>query len=1026
MFIPRQTHLILLAMLMAAAIALLLLLPAFGQTISGTEGKTGSRGFSVGVFDNISDAQIEKNTARNSYGAYPPIYPVPTDPSLGITDHEHTTNDPAYLANPRVAPQYTFFDGTLYVSNDPDAYNTLLITAVDSRVTPNADGCAEATVRSGRDTITVQLAVTTTTADNIFYQAFVRVLDPRAELPTGTPDYESSDGPDCVQDTSDPPIIPPNYVDGVGQNAIASILARHGDTVTISVAGAGQVSLEVDGEGPELREIMPEHESAWRSSRLDFSFEVHDDDSGLRHDGELVRSADGDYTQVNGDRDQVTTGEPLSERSGGQISVNGKAADIDLKVGRSLSSTLDITDIGRWALLGDRAGVAYEFSARGNNMDEGKYFMEVKAFDRTHNETVSVGWFDDNDEPQPYEFTIDDTDPSVVAVQAGVGYDQREEKEVPDRSSIMVDFGEPVRSGIDPEKFTVSGHRVVGIVHPGRASEDDDPRDIDGDPITDPRSRIYLQLADELASDETPDVLLFGGIVYDLAGNPNDSGDFTTQDSVAPRFAVGVAALAEGATLTPGLFPSGSREVGDERSVVNSRGEFVVDVRSDEEVRRRPEVYFVGIAAEEKKDKNEKPTGEYGYTIQSIETGGPLVEQEDPLHWRRAYEASGLSGLGELFGVIVYAQDEDRNAVSTPGWKLGTEQTKPAVDDMLDLEAMDEAGLLLELDREFNDGATPQLRVTPRRGQQDNETESARPIVSMLFAAEAEEYALCPTGSNGGCGGDNPDAEFSDTHGMVRITEITLNGSDASARLSRVDEGQFALQGGNLAQGRHEVAYTAVDEAGNEAEGEFAFSVLARGAYEIDITPGWNLVSVPGTPADPSLSAVIPPSGGISAVMSYQDSNWLTAAVNENGSWRGSLTRIEAGYGYWVFATSFATLAPLIPEPETTSLPPTVRVTHGWNLLGVIDLFQNAAGKAPGPSGGIGGGEADDYFGSFDWRVAYTFDGQYHRWVRISPEDDKKDDASSTDDEEEDDEPPEIVNGRGYWVWSAEPGTLVP
>ncbi|MXY59291.1 MAG: hypothetical protein F4Y96_02100, partial [Chloroflexi bacterium] len=167
--------------------------------------------------------------------------------------------------------------------------------------------------------------------------------------------------------------------------------------------------------------------------------------------------------------------------------------------------------------------------------------------------------------------------------------------------------------------------------------------------------------------------------------------------------------------------------------------------------------------------------------------------------------------------------------------------------------------------------------------------------MAMLFSAEGEEYALCPTGTDGGCGGDNPDAEFSDSHAKVYITEITLNGGDASARLSRVDDAQFALQAGNLAQGRHEVAYKAVDEAGNEAEGEFAFSVVARGAYEIDISPGWNLISVPGTPVDPSLNAVIPPSGGISAVMSYQDSNWLTAAVGEDGSWRGSLTEIEAG-----------------------------------------------------------------------------------------------------------------------------------
>ena len=130
------------------------------------------------------------------------------------------------------------------------------------------------------------------------------------------------------------------------QSQIASILGRHGDTVTISIAGAGQVSLEVDGEGPDLDEITPEHDSAWRSGRLDFSFEVRDDDSGLRHDGELVRSADGDDTQVNGDRDQVTSGEPLTVRSGGQISVNGKAADISLRVG-SICRTSRTSGAGR-------------------------------------------------------------------------------------------------------------------------------------------------------------------------------------------------------------------------------------------------------------------------------------------------------------------------------------------------------------------------------------------------------------------------------------------------------------------------------------------------------------------------------------------------------------------------------------------------------------------------------------------------------------------------------------------------------
>ncbi len=1011
---------LILAALAAAAFALLVLLPASGQTFDRTEGRTSSGGFTVGVFADITDAQIAKNALNTTYNTYVPIHPVPTTPTLGAegggTNDELTAEDIAYLGDPRVQPQYTYFDHTLYVSNDPAAHNTILITVEQSRVTANADGCAEATVRSSRGSITVQMPTTEPTGGGDYHQAFVRLLDPRAELPQGTPDYESSDGPDCVQDTTISP-TPPNYIDGVTQEQTPSLLARHGETVTISIAGAGQVSLKVDGEGPELDEITPEHESAWRSGRLDFGFEVRDDDSGLRHDGELVVSADGDDTQANGDRDQVTSGEPLTLRSPGQISVNGKAADIDLKVwsSGSAASAPDITDIGRWTLLGDRPGVAYEYAARGNNFDEGRYEMLVTAKDRAGNETVTDASFDD-DGHQPYEFKIDDTEPSVVAVLAGVGYDTREEKEVPDRKSIMLDFLEPVQPGIDPERITVSGHRVVGIVHPGRLSEGETATGIDGREITDPRSRIYLQLVDELASDETPDVLLFGGIVHDLAGNPNDSGDFRTQDSVAPLFAVGVRALAEGVALAPGPFPG--RQKDDPRPIANGRGEFVVDVRSDEEVRRRPSVYFVGIDVVEEM-KNGQGTGEYLYSIRSVATGSALVEQEDPLHWRRAYKASGLSGLGEIIGVIVYAQDEDRNAVSTPGWTPELNQSGPSDGDALDLAAMDKAGLLLELDTEFNDGAAPELRVTPRRGQQDNETESARPIVSIRFAPEGNEYAVCPSG---GCGGDNPDAEFSDSHGMVRITEITLNGSDASARLSRVDDAQFALQAGNLSQGRHEVVYKAVDEAGNEAEGEFAFSVLARGAYELQVSPGWNLVSVPGTPADPSLNAVIPPGAGVSAVMSYQDNNWLTAAVNEDGSWQGSLTQIEAGYGYWVFATSFATIAPLIPENDPTSVPPTVRVTHGWNLLGVVDLFQNAPGKAPGANGG-GSGEADEYFTSIDWRVAYTFDPQYHRWVRISPEDDKNDDGSSTTD---DDEPPEIVNGLGYWVWSTGPGTLVP
>ena len=86
---------------------------------------------------------------------------------------------------------------------------------------------------------------------------------------------------------------------------------------------------------------------------------MRDDDAGLRHDGELVVTADGDYTEVNADRDHATTGEPLSTPSGGQISLNGEAAEIDLKVwdkNATFSTADDMTGTGTLEARGEPSG----------------------------------------------------------------------------------------------------------------------------------------------------------------------------------------------------------------------------------------------------------------------------------------------------------------------------------------------------------------------------------------------------------------------------------------------------------------------------------------------------------------------------------------------------------------------------------------------------------------------------------------------------------------------------------------------
>ena len=131
---------------------------------------------------------------------------------------------------------------------------------------------------------------------------------------------------------------------------------------------------------------------------------------------------------------------------------------------------------------------------------------------------------------------------------------------------------------------------------------------------------------------------------------------------------------------------------------------------------------------------------------------------------------------------------------------------------------------------------------------------------------------------------------------------------------------------------------------------------------------------------------------------------------------------MEGGYGYWIQTDQFESIETLIPEVDPASTLPTVPVSGGWNLLGVIDVRQAKAGDSP-----LLKSEADAYFTSIPWRVAYSFETIQNAWTKLIPEvnakvEDPEDETKTIDDPDA----VEIANGKGYWVWSSEPGTLVP
>ena len=179
--------------------------------------------------------------------------------------------------------------------------------------------------------------------------------------------------------------------------------------------------------------------------------------------------------------------------------------------------------------------------------------------------------------------------------------------------------------------------------------------------------------------------------------------------------------------------------------------------------------------------------------------------------------------------------------------------------------------------------------------------------------------------------------------------------------------------------------------------------------YEIRVSPGWNLISVPRDPEETAIGVALAAAESFSTLMGYQNGDWLTARKTDDG-WQGSLTEIRGGYGYWAFAHADETIPVALVRPDGFAPAPSVPVSRGWNLLGALDAARNA----PGEPLSADGGAAVRCFAGIDWEVAYSLERNSAKpnevvWKRIVPGDNGSGD---------------IRNGSAYWVWVNAPGAL--
>lgn len=772
------------------------------------------------------------------------------------------------------------------------------------------------------------------------------------------------------------------------------------DVVAMSSADS-IATVSVESSAPTFAGFSPSHNTYGRDDRPRVSAQVADTESGLtsknihvlfliEEEGQADRGLV--YTpSESGDVDEISGGFRVSSRLSG-----------------SDSPTKDAT-VSWWLMAIDNVGNV-GFSDRVTTADGAPdTCMETSSDigDTTAARTRFIAALEGKG-CDPYVVHVDRTAPKLLRAETGRYWDSaldtngsadKTEYRVSkaDKSSVLVVFDEHLdASSVSAEDFEVNGSRARGAIAYNVKVRDDaftmipDPDDatmmiedeasgdgnsaIAGDSVQDvgeDRGYVFLRLRSDLAANATPEVELVGEVL-DLAGNERDEGkDDATLDRIAPTLTV---------TTDQG-----------ERPVTNDT--INLTITSDENI-GAPSVTFRKVMSKTVDGKTTQALGR-------ANEGYVVVKFVSATEYRATISSRGDNGL---YTVVVEATDAAGGNMGRAG-----DATEPSDDNPAPIRVGDATDAIL-FER---DDSVPNPDVDPTAdGAQDRfRTEDPNTLIHIDFSAEANEY-------DDQKGTDpNDEATFNkrigddlDTHAGVTILSATLDGVDILNSLQANEASNvFVYKASGLAIGGHMLEVAAQDAAGNRhsTPRDATITIEERKPFSLELKPGWNLVSIPGDPADPSIDAVIPMDrADITAALAYEPSapsKWLRATRGADGMFEGSLKNFVSTRAYWIETSSFVSLKVNIPKPPTgqARIKPTIPIVKGWNIVPILDVDGDFELSFP---------EGQNYFsGLTAGGVAIeidTFDTITNRWESVAPED--------------------VEIGKGYWVHSSGAGVIVP
>ena len=923
-----------------------------------------------------------------------------------------------------------------FVEADWANWGTVLRVAVTSQ-SPNADcgvavanqnnnQCVYIDVESDSAGNELRLAAyRSATQENLFIAAVMVVeKDP------------TDDGDDKDGDRNNPV-----YKDASG--GVVRLEADEEDEISFRLVGstAPPIKVDVENEDPEFNNFMPEHEAAFDDGDVEYTFTITDPVSGIPEPEDLAGDNDGDS-------DYMPLVAIISDSQCHSENPNDKAYSMHNFAGNSLwcksaPEIRQVVDDRDFDEIDEGFEVATEIVLPTNEA----HYVTFIVCDNAGNCAMYTPDENDTDEALA-EITIDDQDPDLIEARTGIKWDATDSEYDDDSTFIQLLFNDLTAldpTSIEADDFVVEGHTIKDVHWYDVSDTDDDTAWGDDDDSTTPsrfamggsntlrghplrqsiRNAVFIELEDELAPDETPDVTIVPNGILDAAGNEQDDDEVEADDWIAPSFTV--------VSIVSPRTPEGSSN-----QLAGDGDEVMIRLTSDERIQQtRPLITVTYVNAPagcvntaNKQDDSNKD-GYNPYDRGQIKTN-------------KTDEDCGSSATGGTLGTTfervsntewVVTVDEPDDTGYYNIHISGNDRSEQRNKGSEGVAAGDIAKKFFERDGDVNTDdahffqgdinlSNPGVRVS---GVQIEDTEPTVEFKSPLFVElDFTKPYISDCGSDldkderdANCYAES-DEYAKDSFDSVTVTSFTLNGTDITESVKTTDNETFLVSIEGIDIGDHEIEIQAMDQAGNTLDKALSveFEVEERDDFTKRLSPGWNLVSIPGEPADSDISVVFGSDVEVRTIYTYDPvipGGWMVAVRETlDSEWQGDLMDITARRGYWVLSDAIQDWDVSIPRiaggavgTGTPIQPPVIALYAGWNLVPVIDVTGNFDGD---------GISAQTYLQSLDDGLDLArvlgFDTITNSWSTVmAPESG----ASGT-----------LDYGKAYWVFVRQAGSLVP